>query len=112
MSAVTRSDHRQPARDPLGGGKIETLPTGRKDESIADLVQKIHLPLVELFGNNLDCWSILRCARQAFYPAVDRIGRVVERLDHKQYRVAAREGDAIAGDQLLDTLAREAGRDV
>src|SRR5215472_2953545 len=81
MSTMPRDDHRQPADHSFRGGKVETLSSGRKHERIGNMVEKVHFPLVKLFGNNLDCWGIFRSTRQAFHPAVYGIGRVVERLD-------------------------------
>src|SRR6516225_10052374 len=112
MSAVPRDDHRQPADHSFRRGKVETFPPAWKHERIGNVVEKVHLPLVEFFANNLDGWGILRGTGQAFNPAVDRISRIVERFDDEKDRVMAREGDAIGSDQLLDTLARENGRDV
>src|SRR6516164_11115384 len=112
MSAVTRDDHRELADHALGGGQIESLSSGRKDERIGHVVQKVDLPLVEFLGNDLDRGGMLGSAGETLDPGADSIGRVVERLDDKKYRVTARESKAIGGDQLLDSLAREAGRDV
>ena len=46
MSAVTGDDHRQVAGHRLGGGQIETLSSGRKNEGIGNVVEKVHLLLV------------------------------------------------------------------
>ncbi len=54
MSAVTRDDHRQAAGHSFRGGKIEALSAGRKDDRIGHVIKKVHLPLVEVFGNDLD----------------------------------------------------------
>src|SRR3984893_185754 len=112
VTAVTRYDHRQPAGHPFRGRKVETLSPARKHERIGNVVEKVHFPLIELFRNNLDGRGILRGTCQLFYPAVDRIGRVVERLDDEKYRVVARESNAIGSYQLLDALAGEPGRDM
>src|SRR6516225_2752118 len=48
---------------------------------------------------------MLGSARQARNPAVDSI-------DHEKHRITARESEAIGGNQLLDSLACQAGRDM
>ena len=112
MSTMPRDDHRQPASHSFRGGKVETLSPARKHERIGDVVEKVHFPLVKLFGNNLDRRGIFRGARQAFHPAVYGIGRVVERFDNEKYRVTVRESNTEGGYQLLDALAGEPGRDM
>jgi hypothetical protein len=54
MPAMPSDDHRQAASHSFCSGKIETLSPGRKYESIGNLVEKLDLPLVEFFGNDLD----------------------------------------------------------
>src|SRR6516165_3459852 len=112
MTAVTRNDDRHATGHALGGGQIETLSTGRKNERIGHMVEKVDLALVEFFGNNLDRRGILGSAGQPLDRDVDHIGRVVECLDDEKYWVPARESEAISGDQFLDALARETGRNV
>ena len=87
MSAVTGDDYRKTAGHPFRGGKIKSLPPGRKNDSIANFVEKVHCPLVK-FGTT--GWkgegaatSLLACD-----PAINRIIWIKERLDNQQYRIA------------------------
>src|SRR5215472_465217 len=111
MSAMPGDEHRQPAGHTFCSRKIKPLAAARQNERIGNLVEKVHLLLVKFFGNNLDSRGVLSPAGQACHPAVNRIGRVVKGLDNQKYRITARESEAIGGDQLLDSLARQAGRD-
>src|SRR5437879_646111 len=89
MPAVAGGNHRQTTCQSFCGRQIETFPSGRKDQHIANMVEKIHLTRPEIFRNDLDRWSKPRCSSQLFLPMRYRVFWVLNGLDDQQYRISA-----------------------